>query len=34
MLWRWVAQGEGLALDTVQKINVQAVQTLPDTFTD
>ena len=33
MLWRWVAQGEGLALDVLQKINVQAVQTLPDTFT-
>ena len=33
VLGRWVAQREGLALDIVQKINVQAVQTLPDMFT-
>ena len=32
MLGRWVAQREGLALDTVQKINVQAIQTFPDMF--
>ena len=33
VLGRWVAQREGLALDIVQKINVQAVQTFPDMFT-
>ena len=33
MLGRWVAPRQGLALDMVQKIDVQAIQTLPDTFT-
>ena len=33
MLGWWVAPRQGLALDMVQKIDVQAIQTLPDTFT-